>query len=514
MSYPKKLLRLRPARGVALDVPPCEVGPDFWTDSSNVTFGNGYARRVGGHRSVYAQNTVDPVLRLLNVRAPGGVTESNFWLVFGLDEIQALETSNIDSITGAALTPVASAFEWSATLLNNIPCFTNGLQDPRYWAGDAGTPSVALPGWPAGTICKSLVAFKHHLFALDIDGPAGHFESQILWSDAAAPGDVPATWVAAANNEAGDDILSESGGPCLLGIPLQDTLLIFKRSSLYGVNWAGGEEIFSTRLLDGARGALTRRAAVDIGGQALVVTDGDVCLTDGTNWHSIAQGRVRQHIFSQLDLDNYEMLFVVHDRSTNKVRIYYPTAGNSFCDEFVEYNIADDTFAVLTCTAVACADVGVVNDTAPDETWDADAEAWDADTEAWNSANFSLAVEQMIVGADSATLELQNSGDAVVLDAHLARNDLSMGEPERFKFVRRIHFRTNVNPGNLFVRAGSRPSLSTSITWDAERTLAEGESFINTSVLGRFISVQIRSADDEEWALSGIDMEYELRGYL
>ena len=372
MSYPKKLLRLRPTRGLALDVPPWEVGPDYWTSGSNVVFENGLAKRVGGTREVYVQNTADPVMHLLNVRAPGGITESNFWLVFGDDSIDALETSNINSITGAALTPVTKAWEWSSTLLNNIPCFSNSLDAPRYWAGDVGTPAVALPGWPAGTICKSLVAFKHHLFALDIDGPSGHFESQILWSDAAAPGDVPATWTASASNEAGDDLLAETPGPCMVGVALQDTLLIFKRASLYGVNFIGGDEIFSTRLLDGTRGALTRRAVVDIGGKVLTVTDGDVFLTDGTNWYSIAQGRVKNHLFSQIDFENYEMLFVVHDHARNVVRIYYPTAGNSFCNEFIEYNVAEDTHAVLSCVDVTCAAVGIINDTALDETWDAD----------------------------------------------------------------------------------------------------------------------------------------------
>lgn len=514
MSYPKKLLRLRPTHGLALDVPPWEVGPDFWTSGNNVVFENVMAKRIGGTREVYAQNTTNPVYHLLNVRAPGGITESNFWLVFGAASLHALETSNISNIEGAALSTAPAAWYWSSTLLNNIPCFTNGLDIPRYWAGDVGVPAVNLPGWPAGTICRSMVAFKHHLFALDIDGPSGHFESQILWSDAAAPGDVPSTWLASASNEAGDDVLAESAGPCLVGVPLQDTLLIFKRSSTYGVNYVGGDEVFSTRLLDGDRGALTRRAAIDVGGKVLVVNDGDVSLTDGTNWQSIAQGRVRAHIFSQLDLTNYEMLFVAHDRSRNVVRIYYPTAGNSLCNEFVEYNVAEDTFAVCPCVGVTHATVGVVNDTAVNESWDVDSGTWDSDPSAWNAANYSLAAEQLVVANNSADLMLQNSGDSVALAASLGRDDLSMGEPERFKFVRRVHVRADQGSGTLYVRVGSRHATNAAIAWGAEQTLPEGSTFINTSVLGRFISVAIRSDGVNEWALSGVDLEYEARGYL
>lgn len=514
VSYPKRLLRLRPFRGLALDAEACEVSPEYWTSGSNVVFENGYARRVGGTREAYSQNTVDPVLHLLNVRAPGGITESNFWLAFGADEIQALETSNIDDVSGSALTGVDDAWQWSSTLLNNIPCFTNGLDAPRYWGGDVGTPAADLPNWPAGTICKSLVAFKHHLFALDIDGPSGHYESQILWSDAAPPGTIPATWTAAASNEAGDDILAETPGACLCGVPLQDTLLVFKRSSTYGVNYVGGDEIFSTRLLDGSRGALTRRAVVDIGGRLLVVSDGDVCLTDGVNWQSIAQGRVRNHIFTQMDQASYEMLFVVHDRSRNRVRIYYPTTGSEFCNEYVEYNVADDTFAVCSCVDVAHAAVGIVNDLSPDESWDVDADTWASDPEAWNAANFSLATEQLLVGADNDSITLQNSGDAVAIAANVGREDLTMGEPERFKYVRRVHARTADLPGDLYIRLGARNSTTEAITYGPEMTLTPPQSFINCGVMGKFISVLIRSEDEDEWRLSGIDLEYELRGYL
>jgi hypothetical protein len=98
--------------------------------------------------------------------------------------------------------------------------------------------------------------------------------------------------------------------------------------------------------------------------------------------------------------------------------------------------------------------------------------------------------------------------------ASIGREDLSMGEPERFKYVRRAHIRTAASPGTLYVRIGARNSTTEAISYDSERALAPPESFINCGVLGRFISVLVRSEDEDEWRLSGIDLEYELRGYL
>jgi hypothetical protein len=155
----------------------------------------------------------------------------------------------------------------------------------------------------------------------------------------------------------------------------------------------------------------------------------------------------------------------------------------------------------------------VVNDTAPDESWNGDAQAWDADATFWNAANFSLATEQLVTGSNSADLTLEDSGDAVTVAATLFRHDLAMGEPERLKMVRRVHVRTNATPGTLFVRVGSRNSVTDAITYDSEQQLDTPDAFINVMTLGRFITVEVRSAGTEVWKVAGIDMEYEARGY-
>src|SRR5690606_33680858 len=267
VSYPKKLLRLRP-RGIVSDLPPSEVPPDFYTGGANVHFRRGFASRILGSRPVYGTMPVDPVLHLLNSRAPGGVTQTNFWLVFGENEIHALETSNADDVTpSGGLQSVSQPWQWSSCLLNNIPVANNGLDAPMYWGGDVGTPFTALPGWPEGTVCKSIAAHKYHLFALDIDGPNGHFEGQVLWSDAAPPGAVPGTWTAAADNQAGDVELGDTPGPALLGLPLRGSFLVYKRSGTYAFDYVGGNEIYSIRTLFTSSGALTRHAACDVNGQ-------------------------------------------------------------------------------------------------------------------------------------------------------------------------------------------------------------------------------------------------------
>src|SRR5262249_23586210 len=155
-----------------------------------------------------------------------------------------------------------------------------------------------------------------------------------------------------------------------------------------------------------------------------------------------------------------------------------------------------------------------VNDTANDESWDADAEAWDDDDSFWNSANFSLANEQLLTAIDGDELTLEDDDTATTVAASLARYDLTMGDPERLKFARRVHVRTNPAPGTLYVRMGARNSPTDSVVWGAERTLVPPASFVNVRSLGKFLSLEARSEGSEVWQVTGFDIEYELRGYI
>lgn len=509
MSYPKKYLRLRPLRGVAADPPANEVGEEFYTGASNVHFREGFAGRVLGSRAAYGTLPVE-VLHMLNAR----IATTNFWLFFGADEIHANETSNSTDVTGDPLTPVLQPWQWSSTLLNGVPCVTNGLDIPRYWAGDVGTPFDDLPGWPAGTICKSLVAFQFHLVALDIDGPAGHFEGQVKWSDAAEPGAVPATWVPAGDNDAGDAILADSPGPAMCAVPMRGSLMIYKRSATYSMDYIGGNDVFAFRPVFSASGALTRHAVADLSdGRHFVVGDGDIYITDGVSRRSVAKDRMALFVFNQLDQDNYENLFAVYHRAKNEVWVCFPEQGSQYCTLAAVYDVSHDAFGVRVLPNVTCAAIGIVNDTAPSEAWIDATYTWADALRLWNQPNYSLALESLLTGYGT-TAEQHDTQDLLEVDASLSRYDLTFGESERVKFLRRLTVRAKPGFGSLFVRVGARMTPTDSINWSAEVELVEPAQIVNTFALGRYISVELRSEDDNVWQVSGIDLEADMRGYF
>jgi hypothetical protein len=510
MSYPKRTLKFRPTKGYADDTPACELSDEFWGGSiRNAVFRKSFALRVLGSRAAYGAWPAE-VLRLQNAR----VGTTNYWLAFHPDAITARETSNSADVTPAAgLTPVDVSQPWryASTLLNGVPVFTNGFDAPHYWAGDVGTPFVELPDWPAGTTCKSIAAFKYHLFALDIDQPSGHFENKVMWSDAAPPGTVPGSWTPSASTEAGDAELSDTIGPVQCAHALRGSLLVYKRSAMYACDYLEGQT-FVFRTLFTNTGVLTRHAVCDVNGQHLVVSDGDILLTDGTNRTSIGQARMREYLFAQLDSVNYENVFTVFNRARNEVLIAFPETGSTLCTKGLIYSLATDAFGVRDLAEVACGSVGVVNDTSTSEIIDDQDIIIDDDTRYLNQANFSLATEHLVLGFGTTT-EQQDTPDDTSRESGIGRYDLSMGAPERVKFVRRVHVRAQ-NYGTLFVRVGSRMTQADPINWSAEQQLVEPAQIVNTFAQGRYISVEVRASGEPVWQVSGLDIEYEPRGYF
>lgn len=519
MTVPKKLARFRPTKGIAYDTPASELSDELYSRGQNVQFRNGFAERIKGSRQVYATASgADTIMRLQNYRP----ATTNFWIIYGEDEIYAAETSNESDITlSGGLTPVTQPWQWSCTDLNGVAAATNGLDEPIYWGGDVGTPFQALPNFPAATLAKGIIAFKYHLFAFDIDDASGTYRDKVIWSNAAEPGAVPDTWAAAADNEAGDTVLGDTPGPILSAALLRGSLFLFKRSSTYACDYVGGNEVFSFRTMDSARGALTRHAAVNIGDRIFLVTDGDIVTTDGTNWVSVAQGRVKETLNNAIDQDNYENLFCVYNRAKNEVWVCFPEIGSALCTRAFIYDVANDAWGERALVNVACAATGVVNDTDPDESWSAATYTW-ADAEAarlWNSSNFSLANESLVT-ATGDEITMHDTADAVVLAASVGKYNMPLVDeknqpcPERVKLVRRVYVRAQAGFGTLYGRVGASMTPTGDITWSTEAEIVEPAGHFDRFAQGRYISVELRSEDGNVWRVMGFEPEYELRGYF
>jgi len=508
---PKQLSRLRPSKGLAFDLPAWETSPDFYSRLFNIVIRSGFPQRIGGKRNAYDPPTVAPY-HVFNAPQLG----NNFWHYQGINHMYVVTgLTHTDITILAGLTNIARPAQWSHAILNGIPVFNNSIDFPMYWAGLTANKALALPGWPANTSAALIAQHKFHLFALNMTVSSVNNGSQFLWSDAALPGAIPASWTPSATNEAGSGQLSETPGVITAGRSLRDSFIIYKSNAAYTVDYVKGNDKFVTKLLWSRAGALSSRAVDDANGFHVVVTEGDIVINDGYSQpKSIAEGLVRRFLFDQISTSNFDTLQVLHDFVNNDVWIMFPETGETFCTIALVYNLASQAWGVVDLADVAYTAMGIIDDTSPGTTWDTDAGLWDDDLTTWNESNLTAAIERMMQAQPLTTkLVAFNTTDLTVLDSLIAKYSMTFGEPERIKFVRQAHIRGRLF-GSLFMRVGYQMFPDDAIAWSAEVTITDPGQPVPLFTQGRYISFELRGADNAVYDFTGVDFEVEMRGYF
>lgn len=498
---------LRPSGGHILDIDSSEIADQFLSSANNVNTRKGFPSRIGGRRIAYATAMAaanDPY-HLLNLF----LNTFNWWMLFGTDDIFAIEGGNSFDISPAVLTPVVNPSEWVSTLLNGIPVFTNGKEPLMFWDGDGSSNAATVPDWPVGQIAKGVVAFKFHLFAFNIENGSGTFDNLIVWSDAAEPGTLPQSWTPGPDNEAGSALTADTPGRCVTGLPLGQQLMIYKPAAQYALEYIGQQpdNIFTVRPVQRSTGALSSHCVIEIelnGPQHLVVGNDDIILTNGVTTRSIAENRVKRFIANQIDKDNAGNSFLINDVAKREVWFCMPEAGSQFATVAHIWDMRRDTWVTRDLNNLRHAAIGFVQDTAVDNTWDSDNQPWDEDLSTWGGENVNS--DTRVVVAEPSALYVEDAADLVSITGRIIKEDMTLGDGTMQVLTQRVWIAgTGAGINTMQFRLGSRASTDDEIAWGPYVTRQdEGTPY---EVNGRFISFEAFQTGTDPWTVNRVTIE-------
>lgn len=312
---------------------PFDLPPNSWNAAYNVRFHNGDAESAKGW--VKRATLSEPCKRIVYNAGLSG----NYWLAFGTTKIFSIQDSLVETNV-TRLSANYSSADWHCHNFQGIPIATNGVNYPQvqFEVGTAPDNSTKFQDhWidPDGEDrCKLLIGYKNFIVALNITENGNNYPTKIRWSDAAAPGDIPASWdVADPTTLAGERVLPADTGAIVAAELMRDDLIIYMVNAVYRMTFVGGSIVMSTKRITKDFGAFGRNSVLNTrGGKHLVLTRDDLGWFDGNTFASLAKGRAKTTLQSFLTVAEAGSARIAYHSAMDEVwfAMVFPTNAGLF----------------------------------------------------------------------------------------------------------------------------------------------------------------------------------------
>ena len=174
----------------------------------------------------------------------------------------------------------------------------------------------------------------------------------IRWSDQ----EDAANWTPAATNQAGSLQLSR-GSEIITAIQSRQEIIVFTDNAVYALQYLGPPAVWGANLLGDNTSIVSQNAAIVASG---------VTFWMGVDKFYKYDGRVqtlrcdlRQHIFSDINKDQYSQVFAGTNEGFNEVWWFYCSADSTVVDKYAIYNYLEDIWYYGEMSRTAWLDSGL-----------------------------------------------------------------------------------------------------------------------------------------------------------
>lgn len=500
------------ASGVCADLPQTAQPADKWSSASNYTFPYGVAERVGGYDSTTLLDGTcticQPqwVLQFNELSTNNRTVTSRVWYV-GQDYAGAAQTKV--GLVGSPHVNYTPGGGWGAVvpgritggILNTwVAVLNSQTAPPLYWDA-AGAAWTILPGpVHVNSTFNALRPYREFLIGMGELGQDTKYRSDMVyWSDASTAFAVPATWVAAATNQAGDATLA-GGGEVVDGAVLGPDFLIYKKNAVYRMSYVGGNYVMALSRLFTGWGALSQNCIAAVQDKHYVFTGDDLIVTDGQRWESIANGKLRRSI--RVAASTYRLNSYVHYSEKDQELLVCPTqSGLTFPTNAFVVSLKNFEWSVRS---IPTASGMTTYRTAQDYSYDL-----------INDPGSTTASSGRIYSSPQGTTF---AGSAI--SATLTKDALDFGSP-RVKMVEWVRpivpavAGASSVPTSITVEVGARMNSDDSISYGTAATYTYASSDkidVFSPTQGRYLDFRVTHAGGTANACVGLDIGYEERG--
>ena len=499
--------------GVNRDLSSHELPINTWTNVNNIRFVDGMAAQVPGYKDLYPSPAVAPYHVM-----PVDVAGVRTWIYAGVNKIYTV----INGATHTNITRQTASVDvnynavrngWTSSVLGGIPIINNGADAPQQWLLTG--KCTALTNWPANTYAKSMRTYKNSLIALNVTKVSTNYPYMVKWSHPAEAGTIPSTWdITDATKDAGEYDLSEGYDIIVDGLPLRDSFIIYKQSSIWRMDYTGGIYVYKFQKIVSNQGMLARNCAIEVNGQHFVFSNSDCIVHDGQTSVSVLDKQTRRDLFAQIDSTRADQCFVFIDYQYNEVFACYPSLGSTTCNRALVWNFLDRTVSFRDLPNLNHAATGPVDDSSA-RTWNTAVGTWNAQVNPWDAASASLNRTLSVLASDSTKLYLLDGANdfaGTAITSFMERKGLSFGEPESRKLIRSVRPRI-YGSGTVNVSIGfgdtpyAEPTYNPPILFTIGTTVS-----VDSMCEGRYMAIKFSNGSSTNWRLDSYDIDVQKAG--
>jgi hypothetical protein len=525
--------------GIIKDVEPWDEPWQAWSAGNNVRFDAGRTIRAPVFRTgkLTTGSTLADVAGIFSFRPFSGYDQ-----VFLVDSYGRVNTAGIGTtltdVSGTGFTPATLNTQFTGTFMGNVFYLNREDGPPRYWlqTGTAFTPipNMDSPNWT----CKIIRSIQSFVVVFNVQKGANTFPTMVKWSDATTAGGPPASWdPTITTNLAGENTLSGASGPITDAQMLRNDMIIYTASQIFQMEPTGDKTYpFTFRKLwdDPKYGSINRNCSIEVDGMHYVFGQNDLYQHDGISApQSLADGRVKRWVYSNLVGSASKYFFVCHDPFTTTVHFCFQSSdgdahvpSGSRCNRSADYNYSTNTwgFSDLPNAVGAC-----IATTSAAKTWTSDTGTWGTAGGSWADTSDGYKPALLMAGTSAPGCPqsgyyavdplFYNSRVSLPMDpvanwpSYIEHGGVSLsgnGAPLRsFKQVRSLMPTARLfTAGPLTISLGAAehpadlPNYSTTQTYNPT-----GQYVIDSRASGRYLAIRIDAPVACDWDITGFDME-------
>lgn len=498
--------------GFVADQPDLSLTDGAWTDSRNVKYQDGAVEKAKGYQQAMGDLSVTAIWA-----APVTDGTNYFWAYGSNTVMYATDGTNHADITGITL-GATDDLNYSGGAFHGYLIVNDGQTIPQSWNPGLGNDLVSLTAWPSVSLtCRVMRPYKDFLFAFRVSDGVTFNPRLIRWSDRASPGALPLSWdFSDPTNQSGINELAQTQDTIVDGLPLRDSMVIYKENHTWLADYIGGDDIFAFRQAFSQLGLLSERCALAFGGNHLTWTDQDIVLHDGNSAKSILDGRARRWLFSRINTSRYKRCYSVADYRERTAYFCFPESGQDWPTMALAWNWSEDTLHPIELGGPKTwADTGIIPSTST--TFDSDTGTFDEASGGFDDDTYSAFAGAMLFTDAVMNRAYQwNTGETfngTLMTVYAERTGITK-DLERMSRIRRIYPQVLGTAGDtLNFYIGVRATQNAAVSWRGPYPFTIGvDHKIDVRVTGRILDIRTEYSGSNTFRFHAVAFEFDPNG--